>query len=213
MLWRLEVTAEVPGIDFKAAYEVPIFVTPESSDVVPPEAEELYALTQDQVVDYAARSKIRVRPAQGGGTEIYVPPRRTPGSATIVSLFAAIFSAATLFLVSQGALFMALIFGLFSALMIWASLDLWFGTRTTMLGKRAIQIHHKVIGSGKTHSVSKIDIEKVDIGIGMQSGDRAYYRVQLHVGGRKKHAIATGIRDKNEARWLLSVVDSYLEAE
>jgi len=47
----------------------------------------------------------------------------------------------------------------------------------------------------------------------MQSGDLAYYRVQLHVGGRKKHDIATGIRDKNEARWLVSVVESYLEAE
>ena len=82
-----------------------------------------------------------------------------------------------------------------------------------MLAADEVRIHYKVIGRGKTHSVPKADIEKVDISIGMQSGDRAYYRVKLRLGGRKTREIATGIRDKNEARWLASVVESYLEAE
>ena len=213
ILWRLEVTADVPGVDFKATYEVPLFVTPESSDDPPPDAEGLYELSQDQVVDYAVTSKIRVRPAQGGGTEIYVPPRRTPGIALVFTLFAVIFSAATVFLAVAGALFMALIFGLFAVLLTWVSLGLWFGTRNTVLGADEVRIHHKVIGAGKTHYIPKADIEKVDISIGMQSGDRAYYRVKLHLGGRKTRDIATGIRDKNEARWLTSIVESYLEAQ
>ena len=108
---------------------------------------------------------------------------------------------------------MALIFGLFAALLMWVSLGLWFGTRTTVLGADAVQVHYKVVGSGKTHTIPKSDIAKVDIAIGMQSGDRAYYQVKLHLGARKTHNIATGIRDKNEARWLVSIVESYLEAE
>lgn len=62
-------------------------------------------------------------------------------------------------------------------------------------------------------SLAKADIEKVDIDIATQSGDRACYRVKLHLGGRKTRDIATGIRDKNEARWLASVLESYLEAQ
>lgn len=213
IVWRLEVTADIPGVDFKATYEVPVFVTPESSDEPPPEAAGLYELTQDQVVDYAATSKIRVRPAQGGGTEIYVPPRRTPRIAAVCTVFAATFSATTVFLMLNGALFMAFVFGLFAALLIWASLGLWFGTRNTVLGADAVNVHYKVIGPGKTRTIPKADIVKVDISIGMQSGDRAYYRVRLHLGGRKTREIATGIRDKNEARWIASIVESYLEAE
>ena len=53
----------------------------------------------------------------------------------------------------------------------------------------------------------------MDIDIATQSGDRACYRVKLHLGGRKTRDIATGIRDKNEARWLASVLESYLEAQ
>ena len=146
ILWRLDVTADVPGVDFKARYEVPVFVTPESSDDPPPEAEDLYELTQDQVVDYAATSKIPVRPAQGGGTEIYVPPRRTPGIAAVCTLFAAVFSAATVFLaMAGGGLIMTLVFGLFAALLTWVSLGLWFGTRNTVLGADGVRIHYKII--------------------------------------------------------------------
>ena len=209
MVWGLEVTADTPGVDFKATYEVPVFVTPESSDEPPPEAAGLYELTQDQVVDYAATSKIRVRPAQGGGTEIYVPPRRTPRIAAVCTVFAAIFSAATIFLATVDAgLIMTLVFGLFAALMNWASLGLWFGTRNTVLGADAVNIHYKVIGSGKTRTIPKADIEKVEIAIGMQSGNKAYYQVKLHLRDRKTHNVATGIRDTNDTRVIASTVES-----
>ncbi len=42
MIWRLVVTADVPGIDYSATFEVPVFRTVESD--TPLTAEELAAL-------------------------------------------------------------------------------------------------------------------------------------------------------------------------
>ena len=213
ILWQVDLNAEVPGIDLSASYEVPIFVTPDSTDTPPPEAQEMYRVTQEDVADFAAASKIQINQAAGGGTEIYAPPRRTLGPALFISLFALIFSAATLFLLANLQLLMGVIFGAFSALMIWIALDMLFGWTRTTLRSDTIETQHKMLGLGKLHTLPKAAIEDVRISIGMQSGDSAYYRVELTTAGRKKHKIVGGLRDKNEARWIESIVETYLETE
>lgn len=83
--WRLELSANLPGIDYQSYFEVPVFRTSESRDDVvdgPP-----------QVVDRSERAlqlasaKIRSTPLPDGGVELYLPPARNPGLATVLAYY------------------------------------------------------------------------------------------------------------------------------
>lgn len=214
ILWRLEVNAAVPGVDYSARFEVPVFVTPESSDQVPEEAHAAYALSEDQVRDYGRTSKIRVRSAPEGGTEIYVPPRRTIGVALGATAFFLVWTGVVGVMVTQGApLFMTAIFALVDVLIFCFVVSQWLGSTRTVINRDGITIRRGILGIESATRVDPDDINKVDIDIGMKSGNRAYYRVNLYIDEKKKHAVAGGIGDKNEARWLASVVETSVEAQ
>src|SRR5215472_10227253 len=69
ILWKLEADADVPGVDYKDVFELPVFRTKDtpseasrsanSADLRPP-----------------ARTTVVVRPAADGATEFYFPPAR-----------------------------------------------------------------------------------------------------------------------------------------
>lgn len=213
ILWRLEITADIPGVDYSAKFEVPVFVTPESSDVVPNDAARAQALTQEQVLDYARTSKIRIGRAPEGGTEIYVPPRRTLGVAFGATLFWLTWTGVIGVMVSVDVpLFMTALFALFDILILVFVLTLWAGSTRTVIDGDTITVRQSLLGISNVTRFAKDEITKVAVDVGMQSGDRAYYRVQLYLPGNKKRAVATGIRDKNEARWLANILETSLEA-
>src|SRR4051794_20255734 len=96
ILWRVSVSASVPGVDYGSVFEVPVFRTA-ASDAPPTDAEiQLAQRDAREVSDYSQPpdSRIRVSVSQSG-VEIFFPAARNPTTAGSVTAFTVVWVALT----------------------------------------------------------------------------------------------------------------------
>jgi len=78
ILWRLEARASVPGVEYHAGFEVPVFRTPASEIPLPPEEEEPLA---EYTAEYRQPPDSRIYVTSGlRRTEIFFAPARAPAT-------------------------------------------------------------------------------------------------------------------------------------
>jgi hypothetical protein len=204
VVWRLTLSAEVPGVDYASAFEVPVFRTPNSD--LPPTPEEVRAASESAqaIAQYRQPpdSKIRVT-TNRRGTEIYFPAARNPGAAIGATVFAALWTGVVVGLTYAGApLAFPIVFGAFDLLIIMGTLQLWFGVSRVTAGGGTLVVAQGYFYPARERSVSAADLTDITIGIGMQWGTRPYYDVMGVRTGGKRLVTGRGIRDKQEAEWL-----------
>jgi hypothetical protein len=85
VVWRLQVAADVPGVNYEASFDVPVFRTPASEEPLSAEESQLLP-TSDLAYQQPANSRILVT-ATRRGTEILFPAARNLGAATSLTLF------------------------------------------------------------------------------------------------------------------------------
>jgi hypothetical protein len=111
VLWRLELSAGVPGVDYAASFDVPVFRT-ELSDQPPTAAEASLKMTVD-VATYRqpVGSRIEVSTTRRG-TEIVFPAARNPGAALSLTIFVLLWTVVVWFLVhSRAPVIFPIVFG------------------------------------------------------------------------------------------------------
>jgi len=89
IVWRVVAKADVSGVDYYARFDVPVFMTAESSEDVVDE-EEIPTVVVSSLAggDGLPGSKIRVRPWRGSGREFWFGPARNPVAASVTTLAA-----------------------------------------------------------------------------------------------------------------------------
>jgi hypothetical protein len=213
-LWRLDVSAEVPGVDYAARFEVPVFRTAASDQ--PPTAAELAVAAQSAVpANYRqpAGSKIQVSTTRRG-TEIYFPRARNLGMATGLTCFLAIWVAATWGAIALGApLIFPLVFGAFGLLLVIVVLDQWLGVTRVTAGDGAVTVATGWLVPRRERTLRAGDIADVTIRIGSQSGGTPYYDLAIVTPAGKRVGAGGGIRDKREAEWLAGVIRKAVRSE
>ena len=149
--WQLEAKASVPGVDYHSTFEVPVFKTADSSpDAVP---------ADDALAEYEAPVTLDTAVERSGGVVerqtpndfcIVFPMARHPGVASAVTVVAAIFIAAWITTISlQASLFFNIIFGFFTLLIAWVTLDLWLDKRTIEVWTHALSVRGGFLGLGR----------------------------------------------------------------
>lgn len=145
LLWRLRARMAVPGVDFSAAFEVPVFRTAESpapGETAGDDGTAVMALDEagNAIPDPAApdpaktgevlrRTGVLTAPAPGGGMALVFPMFRHPGMALGTLAITAVWGGVVALLVHLGApLFFPLVFGLFLLLLVWMTLEVCFGS-------------------------------------------------------------------------------------
>jgi hypothetical protein len=214
VLWRLEVTGEVPGVDYAAAFEVPVFRTAES-DSPRTEAERAADPTIVAPGEYhrPAGSRIRVSTTRRG-TEIYFPPARNPGFAAGLTGFAVIWLGAIAVLLRVHApILFPLVFGLFGLLLIVATLDAWLGVTRVLAERGAVTVATGWLTPRRERSLRADQVTDVTIRIAAQAGSTPYYEVNLVTAEGKRVAAGQGIRDKREAEWLAATVRAAMRGD
>ncbi len=212
LIWRLEMTANVPGVDYGSSFEVPVFRTALSDQ---PRSEEEEKSARDPAIPAAYRqpatSEIRVM-SNRRGTEILYPPARNPGAAMGLTAFFLVWCAAIWACLHFGApAIFSIIFGLFGILLLAGVIELWFKvTRVTVdSGGVTVAKGYLVTGAGRT--IGAGEVADVKPKIGMQAGATPYYDVSIVLKDGKTVAAGTGVRDKREAEWLATVVKKALD--
>ncbi len=207
ILWYLDAVASVPGVDYGAQFEVPLFRTPDSDpDFAPTREAEAPEVSEEQS-QAGGREGITVRPGQRGGTEVYFAPARNVSVAAGLTVFTLIWSAAIWFMMRHGApIFFPIIFGLFDLLLLYAVLQLWFGVSKVLIESGQVKVTSGFLWLGVSKSLPCSQVENIEISIGTQSGGRSgtpYYNIELITNDTKKVSLGRAIKDKRQAEWLV----------
>jgi hypothetical protein len=207
VLWRLAVTGEVPGVDYSATFEVPVFRT-SASDAPLTDEDRAVAAASIVPADYRqpADSRIQVSTTRRG-TEIYFPPARNTGFAVGISSFTALWMGAiALTIVLHAPLLFPIVFGLFGLLLVFMVLDAWLGVTRVTAGDGQVTVATGWLVPRRERTLRAADISTVTARIASQQGTTPYYDITIETKAGKRVAAGRAVRDKREAEWLAATL-------
>jgi hypothetical protein len=200
VFWRLSVDAEVPGIAYSATFDVPVFKTA-FSDFRPHGAPAPMSAPIDPT-SFVERHTPE-------GRELHFPRFRAPARAFVSLLFTAVWLGAIAFMVTIREPFaipivIPIVFGLIAIPLIFSTLELFFESRTILLGPHDVTVRRRLLS--KTETVIPYgDIASAKAVTGAATtGARPYYRVDIETTAGKRIKAAKNIHSKREAEWVAS---------
>jgi hypothetical protein len=204
VVWRLSVSADVPGVDYASTFEVPVFRTTESVEA--PSAEPAAAPALVEPFVQPATSRVRVT-RNRRGTEIVFPAARNPGTSAALTCFVAMWLAVVWATVHFGApMLLQIVFGAFGLVLLWATVASWLGVTQVTVGDGAVAVATGLLGPMRERRLTADEVAEVTTRIGMQSGNTPYYDLILVRKDGKRMSAGRGIRDKQEAEWLAATM-------
>jgi hypothetical protein len=212
IVWRLEVSASVPGVDYAATFEVPVFRTPESNLPMTESEARLAGAQAAAVAEYkqSPESKIVVI-RNRRGTEIVFPAARNPGVAAGTTVFMLLWGAMVVALVRYDApVLFPIVFGLLELLLIMGALQFWFGVSRVTADRDMLVVAQGYFYPGRERTIPTAEISEVSIKVGMQAGSRPYYDLTVVLKNDKQVTAGRALRDKREAEWLALTVRNAL---
>jgi hypothetical protein len=212
IIWRLSASAPTAAGKFDAQFEVPVFKVAQTAEQQR-QAAAVRASEHQQVESYVhpEASRITMRQAPGGATEVYFPPLRSPGAALATAGFTAIWSAAFWLM---HALHVPLIFvigwGFFELILALMMLSMLAAVRVRV-GDGAVTIVKSLAGLVYSRRrIAASEVSSVAAVAGMTANNTVYNRLRISYGGNRTYNFADGIRDKREADWLADQISQRL---
>jgi hypothetical protein len=211
VLWRLLLSATVPGVDYQSRFEVPVFRTAASDQ--PLSADE-QRITQDPLAgagfQQPADSRIVVT-SNRRGTEVLFPAARNPGAATSLSFFLLLWlGCIALQMHLRAPLVFPIITGILGLLIFVGVLDLWLGVSRVTADAGTLTWAAGYLSPGRERTLHASEIADVTASIGMKAGATVYYDVAVVRKNGKKIRVGRAVRDKREAEWLAATIKNAL---
>jgi len=223
LLWVLHAQADVPGVDYKDDFEVPVFRSSAKaarasaavgdwgwSEAVPPVFAVGSRESQSLDVPTPANPKVRSSTTTDGATEFYFPPFRNRARTLILLLVTVGWTGMVYALTQSNApRFFALAFALCDLLLVYGCLTSLFGTARIIVGHGRLISRRATIGNGTAREISFNDIESIQAAAGVQqsSGFNASYMICLKTRSGSKLTLADGIADRDEARSIVAQIE------
>lgn len=203
IVWKLEALADVPGVDYHDIFEVPVFRTAQTPAQPPEEA------VTAQTASAAARPDVfTIKIGQNtSGTEFFFPAARNKSFAGSATLFLAIFGLLTSFTVyAHVPILFQLLFGFFSLLMLYFTVQMWLGTTRVTIGNGVLRLQAGLLGGGKVLQVPFAEIASIGSKINGQQGGGTgtpYYDIELAQRNGRKITLGSTLSSKQEVDWLV----------
>ncbi len=203
IVWRLQLSAGVAGVDYLSAFDVPVFRTTASDQPLTLEEERLTQNSADtRNYEQPADSRILVTSTRRG-TEILFPAARNPGAAVSLTLFLLLWVGCIwLQVYFHAPLVFPIITGLLGVLIFLGVLDLWFQVSRVVVDGEAVSWAVGYIVPGRERTISRSEVADVIATIGMRAGTTVYYDVVVVPKHGRKFKVGHSVRDKREAEWL-----------
>lgn len=207
ILWILEADADVPGVNYRDTFEVPVFHTKDSAEMAGSmDRSNAFREVPEAPAERPAGSKISVQPT-AGGVVFKFPALRNPGAALGATGFFLLLTAAVWFLWTHAPFIFPLFFGMFDVLMLCITLSLWMGSSVVSIESGLLTVRGGLFSLGPRHVVPCSELTEIHIPIGMQTGGATgtpYYNIQLVTRDGRTIIAGQGLRDKQEAEWLVA---------
>ena len=208
VLWRLELTADVPGVDFAANFEVPVFKTIES--------QQKYELKEDPYEELEAPSDPRKALADDhiiedispeGHRRFVFPAARHKGAAFGLTIFFLVWSGFTWLLIGLDApILFPIIFGLFGLLIFLGVVTLWLEKRSIEIRRDELVLRGGMLGFQRTRAIPRDLVTEIRHVRGMQSGKKLYYQIKVETRDGKKHLAANRISSLSLAHQIIEAM-------
>ena len=212
VVWRLQVSADVPGIDYESRFDVPVFRTPASDQPPSPEETRITQAADASEYQQPADSRILVTTTRRG-TEILFPAARNLGAAVSLTVFLVLWIAGLGLQIYFGApLIFPIVTAFFAILFLIAVLDLWLQVSRVTVNAGVLSWATGYVVPSRERTISAREIADVTATIGMQAGSRVYYDIVLVRKVGKKAKVGHSVRDKREAEWLAETIKKELGA-
>jgi hypothetical protein len=210
VVWQLQVSASVPGVDYDSTFEVPVFRT--SASEQPPSSHDAGSSGSLAPLAYRqpADSPIAVT-TNRRGTEILFPAARNPGPAVGMTVFLVIWWAALgLQLYLKAPIVFPIVTGAFGLLLAVFALDLWLKVSRVIVDSGTLTVATGYLEPGRERKLTAAEVADVVAAIGMQAGNTVYYDVVIRRKDGKKTTAGRSVRDKREAEWLAATIKEAL---
>jgi hypothetical protein len=145
LIWRLDVSAEVPGVDYAARFELPVF------------ADERHAAAREQAVRHATEvaaarpidaEGVTVQSLPSGGEEYRFMAHRSVGGSLALTVIAIGWFGADVMLALRAPFAVTAIFFGLGLLLVLAALDSWAGSTSVRVERAAVTIRYRLLGRG-----------------------------------------------------------------
>jgi hypothetical protein len=199
VIWRLDVSAEVPGIDFADSFELPVFQVGEARH----EAEvRRFAPSESDAAAWrpAAESKIRIENTREGGEEIHIDTRPKLRETIPAFLFLFVWFGALGLVTSAGApIVFPILFAIIGLFVMLVVIDSAIGRSVIRTDPTGITVKRIWFGPGSSSTIPAAQIESV---VAIPTSNSPYYEVDVIRLGGMKVRVAGSIHDRHDAEML-----------
>lgn len=190
VLWKLTASAEVPGIDYEAAFELPVFRTDDARDQLAPRVHSPMAWQPPPEITLAADA-IVIRPTHGFSGFIFP-----------IVFFALWFGALALMRRMDAPWFIVIFFGAIGTFVAIVIFDLLLGHTTLTADRAALTTRRSWFGLGRRHVIPSSEIARLEPVLGTTIGNTAYHDVRVVLRSGRTRRVAKYIRNRRDAEML-----------
>lgn len=198
-VWRLDIKAALPGVDYAAQFEIPVLQTATSDPNFKHES-VVSSGYEKRVSDDERLSGCRVivEPSETGGLRVACPLGRNIGGG-IVSLTIGLSAAAFVVMAFSGA---GLVFGgLIGFIALAGGLDLLFWKSDIDISGNEIHIHNGFFGL-KSRRLNTSEVVQIESSQSCSTNNSVWFAVKLRPAVGKPITLAKGVPDERTAKLL-----------
>ncbi len=214
IIWRLEVKAAVPGVDYDARFEIPVFRTEASREDFQLLDDGDVTADAPDVTAELQRLKARVTPLASGGLRVVFPMFRNKGSAIGALVVWVIWTAICVALYKSSApRVFPIVFGLFDVLIFLGVLYSWFHTSRFEVNHQALVMAGGLFGIGGEKRIPGRQVQKFSTRQTLQSGSKVYHSIYVHTTDGKKHCLVRNIDNLAAGKLLIRELERLLDVQ
>jgi hypothetical protein len=208
ILWRLEASMEVPGVDFAATFLLPVFATQESSAALTESALREQTLRFAGGTGVPVDAGIVVRRSAGGGKEYLLSAGRNISTGVGSGIVAVVLLGLVAALVVAGApTLFPVIVGIFSLVLLYGLLQMSFGETAFVIEEGTLAIRHSLFTIMSLRRIPCPDVERVTVREGGQAGSARFHAIAVVRKGGGEIRTMGAIRSRQHAEWLASEIE------
>ena len=211
ILWRLKAEAATPGIDFSATYEVPVFITeessPEAGDAGPP-----LPINLDSAETALMKQGIQITPLSGERIQIFFPPFRHKAIGLIFAICAACSMAGLIFCHLQGAgLFPVLITALLTVAFFCCAIFLSLIASRIIAAPHFIRFQGGLLARGKETLIPVEEIAGLEASTSLTYNNKPLWDITLSRKSGKNIKLARLLANRRDADFLIAYLLDHLD--
>ena len=198
-VWRMNVSADLPGVDYAAQFELPVFQTGERADGSEFAAFEERHRAQARRHRIAPNSGVEITPLPAGGEEFRI--RAAKSTAAVIgnlTFLVALNAAVVASIRFHGPWLLSAVLVAIDVLFLLAAVNYFFGQSTVEVGRNGLRVRKSWLGyAPEPESYEEPAIDSVE---GTTAGaEGKAFGVTLKLRDGNKKILATSLRDRESA--------------